>query len=123
MLGKEQLQAHVAIGDHPAIAVMGMADRLLDPLADGLVAHLGLQHLLLVVPQEVVLHVGLDRLGERLVFAGLEEAGDGRGERFLEHDIRALPLEEPVGIVRDGLLAILEGERKGAVDDPRAPPA
>ena len=49
MLGQEQLQPHVAIGDHPAIAVMRMAHRLLDALGDGLVAQLGLQHLLFVV--------------------------------------------------------------------------
>ena len=35
---------------------------------------------------------------------------------LLQHDIGALPLEEPIGIVRDRLLAILEGQREGAVE-------
>jgi hypothetical protein len=42
MLGEKQLQAHVAIGDHPPITVMSMARRLLHPLRDGLIAELGL---------------------------------------------------------------------------------
>ena len=32
VLGEEQLQPHVAIGDHAAITVMRVAHRLLDPL-------------------------------------------------------------------------------------------
>ena len=116
MLGEEQLEPHVAIGDHPAVAVMGMPHRLLDAFGDGLVAQFGLQHLLFVVGQEIILHVGLDGLVERLVFADLEEAGDGGGDGLLEHHIRALPLEIPIGIGRDRLLAILESEREAAVE-------
>ena len=68
MLRQEQLQPHVAVGDHAPVAVMRMPRRLLDALGDGLVAQLRLQHLLLVVPQEIILHVGLDGLVQRIVF-------------------------------------------------------
>ncbi len=64
MFCQEQLKPHVAIGDHAPIAVMGMAHRLLDAFGDGLVAQLGLQDLVLVVGQEVLLDVGFDRLVE-----------------------------------------------------------
>ena len=116
MLGEEQLEPHIAIGDYPAIAVMGVAHRLLDALGDGLVAHLRLQHLILVVHEEVVLDVGLDRLGERFILAHLEEPSDGRGDGFLEHHIGAFPGEEPIGVAFNRLVAILEGKRKGAID-------
>ena len=116
MLGEEQLQPHVAIGDHPPVAVMRVARGLLDALGDSLIAQLRLQHLILVVLQEIILHVGLDRLVQQFVFAGLEEAGDGGGDGLLQHDIRALPLEEPIGIGGDRRLAILEGEREAAID-------
>ena len=116
MLGEEQLEPHIAIGDHPAVAVMGVTYRLLDAFGDGLVAQFGFQHLLFVVGQEVILHVGLDRLVERLVFADLEEPGDGGRDGLLEHHIGPLPLEIPIGIGRDRLLAILEGEREAAVE-------
>ena len=50
------------------------------------------------------------------VFPGFEKAADGRGDGLLQHHVRALPLEEPIGIGGDRRIAILEGEREAAID-------
>ena len=60
MLREEELEPHVAIRHDAAVEVMRVPHRLLNSLGDDLVAKLRLQHLLFVVPKEIVLHIRLD---------------------------------------------------------------